>query len=141
MILGRMFISFLFAEVSSIVSARYQTYNHHISIKNRVNKWMQLNNIERPIRKRVNAFFDYKWKHQRGVEEENIIFDLPTNLRVNVKNFIFDSLMRNSDVFPKDNPGFTATITSKLQRRIVPKGEFVLRQGELATEMFFIMKG
>jgi len=46
MIIGRMFISFLFAEISSYVSSKYSTYNNHISIKSRIVKWMQLNNID-----------------------------------------------------------------------------------------------
>eukprot|EP00347_Sterkiella_histriomuscorum_P000063 403377328 len=141
MILGRMFISFLFAEVSSYVASQYQTYNHHIQTRNRTVKWMQLNNIDSAIQQRVNKFFDFKWKNQKGIEESSIIKDLPSQLRVNVKNYIFHNLILNSDVFPKDNLGFIKTVTKLLQRRLVTKNEFVIKQGEMGTEMYFILKG
>lgn len=38
--------------------------------------------------------------------------DMPIHLRTNVKNYIFEGLLANSNMFPKDDPGFTATITS-----------------------------
>jgi len=66
---------------------------------------------------------------------------LPSDLRVNVKNYIFSNLISYSPVFPKDDLGFISTITAKLQRRLAPKNEFIIKQGELATEMFFILKG
>ena len=44
-------------------------------------------------------------------------------------------------MFPKESKGAISTITSKLKRRLIPKEEFVIKQGELAREMFFIMKG
>lgn len=53
--------------------------------------------------------------------------DLPTSLRIQVKNFIFDNLIQHSDVFPKENIGAISTITAKLQRRLVPKDEFVIK--------------
>ena len=53
MIVGRMFVSFVFAEVSSYISSHYSDYNNHIEIVNKVDKWMQLNNIDPPLKKRV----------------------------------------------------------------------------------------
>jgi len=45
MILGRVFIAFLFAEISSYVQQQYSAYDDHSHSKNMVLKWMQLNGI------------------------------------------------------------------------------------------------
>jgi hypothetical protein len=37
------------------------------------------------------------------VQEEELIGDLPPSLRINVKNFIFDELIQNCELFPRDN--------------------------------------
>lgn len=66
---------------------------------------------------------------------------MPTSLKKNVKNYIFDDLIQNCDVFPRESVGAISTITEKLQRKLIPKDEYIIRQGELAQEMFFIMKG
>lgn len=44
-------------------------------------------------------------------------------------------------MFPRENPGAIRSITRRLKRKLVPKDEFVIRQGELASDMYFIMKG
>jgi len=40
MILGRVFIAFLFAEMSSYVSQQYKNYNDHLNERNRVLQWI-----------------------------------------------------------------------------------------------------
>lgn len=40
MFIGRIFISFLFAEVASYLSSQYSSYNNHINHRNRVLKWI-----------------------------------------------------------------------------------------------------
>ena len=141
MILGRLFISFIFAEVQSYVSSYYSSYNNHINQKNRVIKWMQLNNIAGSLRKRVLRYFEFKWNNGKGIEEEVLLKDLPQSIRGKVKKHIFSNLVMNCDLLPSENPGTVTTILSKLQRRMIPKDEYIIKQGELAQEMFFILKG
>lgn len=45
MIIGRAFISFLFAEMSSYVRQQYSAFDNHTRHYSIVNKWMQLNGI------------------------------------------------------------------------------------------------
>ncbi len=50
-------------------------------------------------------------------------------------------MIANCEVFPRESPGAIRTITKRLQRKLIPKEEFVIKQGELASDMYFIMKG
>jgi hypothetical protein len=93
MILGRVFIAFLFAEIASYVSSLYSNYNNHMVHKNKVMKWMSLNNIQPTLRKRVEKYFKFKWYNQKGIEEQELMKELPNSLRKNVKNYIFDELI------------------------------------------------
>jgi hypothetical protein len=61
------------------------------------------------------------------VREEELIQELPSSLRKNVKNFIFDELIQNCDVFPRESLGAISTITAKLERKLVPKDEYIIR--------------
>lgn len=80
MIIGRMFIAFLFAEMSSYVQIQYQAYNDHITEKNTIIKWIELNNIEPSLKARVHRYFEFKWQNKKGVKEEDLIDDLPQSL-------------------------------------------------------------
>lgn len=43
--------------------------------------------------------------------------------------------------FPKGNPGIIVSIIKLLTIQIIPKGEFICQNGEIAKEMYFIMDG
>ena len=62
-------------------------------------------------------------------------------MRKDIKNFFYDELIRNCDVFPRDDNGAITTISNKLKRVLIPKNEYIIKQGELAADMCFIMKG
>ena len=93
MLIGRLFISFIFAEVASYVSSHYQTYNYHMNQRNKVMKWLQLNHISPALRKRTIRYFDFKWENQRGIEEINLMKELPRSLRVTINNYNFEQLI------------------------------------------------
>jgi len=45
MLIGRVFIAFLFAEMSNYVQCKYQAYNNHIDERDVVLKWIEINGI------------------------------------------------------------------------------------------------
>jgi CRP-like cAMP-binding protein len=51
------------------------------------------------------------------------------------------SLVENIDLFPKNDPGGISSLTKHLKLMIIPKGEYIINQGELASEMYFILQG
>jgi hypothetical protein len=77
MIIGRMFIAFLFAEMSSYVQTKYQAYDNHIMEKNIIMKWIDLNGIDPSLKARVEQYFELRWRYKKGVKEEELIMDLP----------------------------------------------------------------
>jgi hypothetical protein len=45
MLVGKLFLSFLFAEVASYEAELHSTYSNHMSSVKKINKWMNHNNI------------------------------------------------------------------------------------------------
>lgn len=66
---------------------------------------------------------------------------LPQALQNEYNMFVYEELVKNCDVIPKNDPGAVLTILDKFSRKLYPKGEYVIRQGELALDMYFILKG
>ena len=114
MLIGRVFIAFLFAEMSNYVQYQYQAYNNHISERDTVIKWIEINGIQSELKERIIKYFEVKWANTKGIKEEELIEDLPDSLRKDVKNFIYDDLIQNCDVFPKEDQGAITTIANML---------------------------
>lgn len=127
MLIGRVFIAFLFAEMSNYVQYQYQAYNNHINERDVVLKWIQINGIQSELKDRIIQYFEIKWTNNKGIKEEELIEDLPDSLRKDVKNFIYEDLIHNCDVFPKEDYGAITTIANMLQRVLIPKNEFIIK--------------
>jgi hypothetical protein len=127
MIIGRGFISFLFAEVSSYVQQQYAAFDNHTYQEGVVVNWTKIHGVSPDLKKRFKNYFDYKWHNHKGIEDEKLIEELPPSLRKEVKNFIYQELIRNCEVFPRENLGALSTITDKLKKKFVPSGEFIIR--------------
>jgi len=93
------------------------------------------------IKVRLKSYYDIVWKKFKGIDEQGMLKDLPESLRIKVKQHIFQNLLLKSEVFPKDDKGAISTIIKKLKLLIIPKNEYIIRKGEIAQEMYFIVKG
>ena len=55
---------------------------------------------------------------------------------------MLQNLLLNWEAFPKSNSqGAMQTVIKKLKLMIIPKGEYVIRVGQVAEDMYFIVKG
>ena len=70
-----------------------------------------------------------------------LIKRLPQSLQNEYNIFIYEDLIKNCNLIPKNDPGAVLTIIDKFTRKLYPKGEYVIKQGELALDMYFILKG
>jgi CRP-like cAMP-binding protein len=63
-------------------------------------------------------------------------------MRSKIRLHIFEPLVENAEIFPSTaDKGAISTLVQKLKIKIIPKGENIIRTGEIASEMYFIMKG
>lgn len=73
MLIGRIFISFLFAEMANYVSQQWSAYDEHVHQQGIVRKWTQLNGINKDLRNRIQKYFDFKWHNKKGIREDELI--------------------------------------------------------------------
>ena len=138
---AKIFLSFTYAEASSYISTLHTHYADYIRKKYRIRKWLNLYSLNKGLVARVDNYQDILWKRFHGIDDMAIMGDLPETLRFQTSYFLFQSLVESVDVFPKDDPGAISTIIKRLKLWVYPKGEFVVHEGELANEMYFILQG
>jgi hypothetical protein len=77
----------------------------------------------------------------RADDEQVILADLSTALRMEVSMFLVEDLMGKVPMFKSLDPQVWAKILPLLRPARFERGEVVCAQGELATEMFIILDG
>lgn len=56
-------------------------------------QWMSHRLLPENLRERIRRYEQYKWQETRGVEEENLIHNLPKDLRRDIKRHLCLALL------------------------------------------------
>lgn len=81
------------------------------------------------------------WENFQGIEEEKILKTLPRSLRLEIRSYIFKNLIENWEAFPRESQGTVETVIRMLHLVVYPAYEYIITAGEIAEEMYFIIKG
>lgn len=55
---------------------------------------------------RVMQFHKLKWRKYRGLDENQILSDLPKTLKEKILEYLLKEMIEKSDLFPKNEVGF-----------------------------------
>lgn len=89
--------------------------------------WMKRKNLPRAFRARVRQFERQRWAATRGVDECQIVRDLPEGLRRDIKYHLCLDLVRQVPFFQHMDDLVLENICDRVKSLIFPKGETVSR--------------
>ena len=140
-LMAKVFMVFLYSEVSDLVSSYYSAYIKHIMKTKHIVKWLQIHDCPNSIIKRVITYRDFLWRKYKGTDDASLIMAMPVTLQYRTKYLILEQLVKSSDAIPKDEDGAIISIIKSANIMLYPKGEFIIRDGEIGDEMYFLIEG
>lgn len=138
---SRVFIAFTYAQASEYMSSIYSTYSNHIRMRSTVVKYLELHSISKDIHKRVSKYHEILWENFKGINEGEILSDLPESINKQVKLALFSGFIEHVTLFPQNDKAAIASLISRLKLNIVAEGEYVIREGEVRDCLYFLLKG
>lgn len=106
-----------------------------------ITTFLRTRDVPRPITLRVSAWFDEVWKRKRGMEEHTVIEQLPLFLRQDVMWQLNKAFLKNVPMFNGAEANEVLMLNQCLVHDIVTEGEYVIRRGEPADQVYFLIKG
>ncbi|KAL5559406.1 hypothetical protein UlMin_035617 [Ulmus minor] len=104
-------------------------------------EWMKHRQLPQALRERVRQFVQYKWLATRGVDEESILRNLPTDLRRDIQRHLCLDLVRRVPFFAQMDDQLLDAICERLVSSLSTQGTYIVREGDPVTEMLFIIRG
>ncbi|WZZ41657.1 hypothetical protein YC2023_037916 [Brassica napus] len=118
-------------------------------------QWMAHRMLPEDLRKRIRRYEQYKWQETRGVEEENLLRNLPNDLRRDIKRhfcldllkktykeLIFDTiLVVKVPLFEIMDEQLLDAVCDKLRPVLYTENSYAIREGDPVEEMLFVMRG
>ncbi|XP_050369995.1 cyclic nucleotide-gated ion channel 4 [Argentina anserina] len=103
--------------------------------------WMRKRQLPMGFRQRVRNYERQRWAAMRGVDECEMIRNLPEGLRRDIKYHLCLDLVRQVPLFQHMDDLVLENICDRVKSLIFPKGETITREGDPVQRMLFVVRG
>ncbi|KAM7511660.1 hypothetical protein LguiB_010535 [Lonicera macranthoides] len=104
-------------------------------------QWMHHRLLPQDLRERVRRYDQYKWLETRGVDEENLVQNLPKDLRRDIKRHLCLALVKRVPLFENMDERLLDAICERLKPCLYTENSYIVREGDPVDEMLFIIRG
>ncbi|XVF18991.1 hypothetical protein REPUB_Repub11eG0072300 [Reevesia pubescens] len=103
--------------------------------------WMRKRHLPSGFRQRVRNYERQRWAAMRGVDECEMIRNLPEGLRRDIKYHLCLDLVRQVPLFQHMDDLVLENICDRVKSLIFTKGETISREGDPVQRMLFVVRG
>ncbi|KAK1587330.1 hypothetical protein Q3G72_011800 [Acer saccharum] len=103
--------------------------------------WMRKRQLPQGFQQRVRNYERQRWAAMRGVDECEMISNLPEGLRRDIKYHLCLDLVRQVPLFQHMDDLVLENICDRVKSLIFTKGEVITREGDLVQRMLFVVRG
>ncbi|XP_004306680.1 PREDICTED: cyclic nucleotide-gated ion channel 1-like [Fragaria vesca subsp. vesca] len=104
-------------------------------------QWMSHRMLPEKLRERIRRYDQYKWQETRGVEEDELVRNLPKDLRKDIKRHLCLALVKRVPMFEKMDDRLMDALCDHLKPVLFTDDSFIIREGDPVDEMLFVMRG
>lgn len=91
--------------------------------------------------KRIQQFYKYILEKHVRSDEAKILSRLPNGLRSDAVMYLFRRTLQKVLFFEKKSPQFISELVMLMKIEFHAPGDFLVVQGDLSTEMYFVGEG
>ena len=141
MIVGVGVYGYVIGNVASILANIDPVKAEQRSMMERLTAFMKYRKIPPELQRRVRGYYSYMWEKRLGYDESTMISNLPSNLQTDVSLFLKREVLEKVPLFNGASEEFIREIASQMRPVVFTPGDYVVRAGEPAGEMYFISRG
>ncbi|KAJ3680221.1 hypothetical protein LUZ60_016499 [Juncus effusus] len=104
-------------------------------------QWMHHRQLPPELQQCVRRYNQYRWVATQGVDEENILRDLPIDLRRDIKRHLCLDLVQRVPLFDEMDERMLEAICERLRPALFTKGTCIIRELDPVDSMLFIIRG
>ncbi|KAJ4981293.1 hypothetical protein NE237_032130 [Protea cynaroides] len=106
-----------------------------------VEGWMKRRRLPPVFQQRVRQYVQQSWAAMRGVDEGEMIKNLPEGLRRDIKYHLCLDLVRQVPLFQHMDELVIKNICVRVKTLLFPRGETITREGDPVRRMIFVVRG
>lgn len=140
-IIGAGIYGYIIAIFTSLIAKLDVARNHFTEHLEKINTFMRLRKIPPLLQERIRGYHEYLWNSRRGYDEAHVLADLPESLKLQVSLFLNRHILEKVPIFEGASNDLLQQIVLNLQPEVFTPGDYIFREGEVGTGMYFISRG
>ncbi|KAF5816816.1 putative potassium channel, voltage-dependent, EAG/ELK/ERG, rmlC-like jelly roll [Helianthus annuus] len=140
-ILGLVLFSFLLGNMQKYLQSMTVRVEEMRVKRRDAELWMSHRMLPEDLKERVRRYEQYRWQENRGVDEESLIYNLPKDLRRDIKRHLCLSLLTRVPMFETMDERLLDAMSECLKPVLYTENSYIVREGDPVDEMLFIMRG
>lgn len=140
-ITGAALYGFIIGNIANLISNIDIAKAQYREKMEKINTFMKYRSIPFDLRDKINNYYTYLWDSRRGYDESSVLKDLPISLKTNVSLFLNKEIIEKVPIFKGASISLIKEIILNLEPVVFTPGDYIVRKGDIGTDMFFISKG
>jgi hypothetical protein len=140
-LLGASMYAFLIGNIASLVSNLDSTKASFWNRVETVNQYLRTRRVSGELNQQVRNYYEYIWGRYRGMNERNLLVDLPAPIRLEIFLQLTRELIDRVPLFRHCSPALRNVLLLALKPRIFVPDSDIVREGELGEGIYFISGG
>ncbi|KAK0594918.1 hypothetical protein LWI29_001801 [Acer saccharum] len=106
-----------------------------------IEKWTNFKKLTKDLQQQVKKYQRHVWRETKGVDVENLLNNLPKDLRMKIKCEFCLDLLKRVPKFKILSEQQLKVMCERLKPVLYPAETYIVRKGDTFDEMLFIMRG
>ena len=140
-ILSTLMYSAIIANMSTLLLSSDSTWNDHYRRVEVLKAFMRHRKLPTRLRQRIQNFLDYMWSTQKGINEAQILQELPDTLQKQVTLHCAQHVIERVPLFRGCSPDVSASIIASLEPRVYVPHDLIIEAGAWGDEFFIVSEG
>lgn len=141
MIGGVVFFGYIIASVTASLANADASRARYKSKVDTVYRFLKEQRVRSSLSKRIKYYYQFLWNRNRGVNLETLFEGLPHSLHADITLSLYREIIESVPLFQSTEISFTKMLSLYIKPLLLPKGEYIVRKGDIGEEMFFINRG
>ncbi|XP_022141096.1 cyclic nucleotide-gated ion channel 1-like isoform X2 [Momordica charantia] len=135
---GLVLFAFLVGNLQTFLQANFARVEE-LRLKGQdIEMWIAYHSLPRDLKKRIKQYEKYRWRKTRGVDVENILHNLPRDLRRDTTRHLCLGVISSVSMFQNMDEKFLDAVYGFLKPMLYIEHNFIVREGEPLDEMIII---
>ncbi|KAM7014986.1 cyclic nucleotide-gated channel beta-1 [Tautogolabrus adspersus] len=133
--------SIMIGQMRDVVGAATASENYYRACMDSTVKYMNSYSIPGEVQNRIKTWYDYTWKSQGMLDEQELLVQLPTKMRMDIAVDVNYAIVSKVALFQGCDRQMVFDMLTRLKSVVYLPGDFVCKKGEIGREMYIIKQG